>query len=192
MPPHDMQTTSTKHTTSMPQHQPPGCLLAIFKLFGIARSNGTAAEPEALPYRRNNYLLSKAERSFFGVLQTAAGEQYLIFAKVRLADLIYIPRGTDSRQTHFNRIQSKHIDFVLCDPKSVRPMVAVELDDASHEQAARVARDSFVDAALAAAGLPLLRVPARAGYSVEELARSIQNLVPDLPPPLNQGKSPDH
>ena len=161
----------------MPQDEPQGCLFAILNLFGLAPTNETTATSETLPYRRKNYLLSKAERSFFGVLQTAVGQQYLIFAMVRLADLIYIPRGTESRQKHFNRIKSKHIDFVLCDPQSVRPMLAIELDDSSHNRSDRQDRDEFVDAALDDAGLPLLRVPACAGYNEDELARSIHDLI---------------
>ena len=161
----------------MPQDEPKGCLLAILELFGIGVGNSTAAEPEPLPYKRKDFLLTKAERSFFGVLQTAAGTQYLIFAMVRLADLIYIARGTKSRQSHFNRIQSKHIDFVLCDPQSVRPLLAIELDDSSHDRPDRQDRDSFVDAALAVAGLPILRVPARSGYNAKELAQSIHESI---------------
>ena len=161
----------------MSKDEPQGCLLAILKLFGIAPSGGTAAASEPLPYCRKDYLLSKAERSFFGVLRTAVGDRYLIFAMVRLADLVYIRRGTRTRQSYFNRIQSKHIDFVLCDPKSVRPLLAIELDDSSHAHKDRKDRDSFVDAALDAAGLPLLRVPARGEYNAEELNRSIMESI---------------
>ena len=160
----------------MTKDKPQGCLFAIFsKLFGSTSADGTSTD--AFPYRRKDYLLSKAERSFFGVLQDAVGDQYLIFAMVRLADLIYIPRGTESRQSHLNRIISKHIDFVLCDPKTVRPLLAIELDDSSHNRADRKDRDAFVNDALDAADLPLLRVPARRGYNEKELFQSIHNSI---------------
>lgn len=154
------------------QHESKGCLFAILKLLGIAAPDAPAARD--FPYQRKDYLLTRAERSFFGVLQTAIANRYLLFAKVRLADLVFIPRGTDKRQSHFNRVQSKHIDFVLCDHDVVRPLLAIELDDSSHERADRQARDGFVDSALAAAGLPILHVPARSGYNVQELANAIQ------------------
>ena len=153
------------------QKEPQGCLLAILNMLGIAPESG--ADAVELPYQRKDYLLSKAERAFFEVLQKAIGDRYLLFAKVRLADLLFIRRGTEKRQSHFNRIQSKHIDFVLCDRNAVRPLLAIELDDSSHNRADRQARDAFVDSALKAAGLPILHVPASSGYNAKKLAATI-------------------
>jgi hypothetical protein len=145
-----------------------GCLFAILKLFGI-----TPAVAGALPYKRKDYLLTQAERSLFGVVSEALKNQYLIFAKVRLADLVWMPKGTESWQSHFNRIQSKHVDFVICDRASIRPLLCVELDDASHGQASRKTRDVFVDSALRAAGLPLVRIVASKAYNVAEVRSKI-------------------
>ena len=156
-----------KHT-----QEPEGCLFVILKLLGFAPTADSVAD--RLPYQRKDYLLTKAERSFFGVLQQAVGDRYLVFAKVRLADLVFLPSGTEKRQSHFNRIQSKHIDFVLCDHDVVRPLLAIELDDSSHNRTDRQDRDTFVNSALIAAGLPILHVPARASYNVQELANAIQ------------------
>lgn len=157
------------------QPNPRGCLFTVLELLGIAPASGPV--DAALPYRRKDYLLSKAERSFYGALQNAVGGEFLVFSKVRLADLVFIPRGTEKRQSHFNRIQSKHVDFVLCDRAAVRPLLAIELDDSSHSRAERRDRDSFVDAALGAAGLPILHVPARAGYDVQQLAGAVQRAI---------------
>jgi hypothetical protein len=126
----------------MPSNERSGCLFAIFKLFAPS-----GAAPEVLPYRCKDYLLSRAERSFFGVLQQAVGRDFLIFAKVRVADLVWMPKGTQSRQAHFNRIQSKHIDFLLCSCDVIKPVLAIELDDSSHATEARQSRDAFVDEA---------------------------------------------
>jgi very-short-patch-repair endonuclease len=100
---------------------------------------------------------------------------------VRVADLLYTRKGTEKRQTHFNRISAKHIDFVLCRADDVSPVLAVELDDASHDRDDRKDRDTFVDGAFAAAGFPLLRVRARAGYNAGELARSIHEAMTPMP-----------
>jgi hypothetical protein len=161
----------------MPDNKPRGCLAAIFGLFGGdgAGSTGAAAR---VPYRREKWLFSKAERSFFGVLEqavaiTPAGSQRLrIFAKVRLCDLLSLGK-CESWQSHWNRIQSKHVDFVLCTYDEIQPVLVIELDDSSHEREDRKQRDTFVDAALAAAGLPLLRVTARASYNVAEVRAAV-------------------
>lgn len=137
--------------------------------------SGVPAAPAkaALPYRKRDYLLTKAERSFYLVLLQTVGDRYRVFAKVRLLDLLWLPRGTANPQSFRNRVQSKHVDFVLCTPDDLAPAVVIELDDASHESPERVERDSFVDQALAAAGLPILHLSAKRGYVTDELAERI-------------------
>jgi hypothetical protein len=155
----------------MAQTQPSGCLVALFKLFGAAPAQAEA--PEALPYRRKDYLLTKAERSFFGALSQAVGDEYLIFPQIGLGQLLAVRSGTESPMTHLNRISAKRVDFLLCDRDAIRPLLAIELDDSSHARPDRRSRDAFVEAALAAAGLPLLRIPARAGYNLAEVESQI-------------------
>lgn len=45
----------------------------------------------------------------------------------------------------------------------------LELDDSTHADERRRGRDDFVDRALAAAGIPIVRVKARRGYQPDEL-----------------------
>ena len=145
-------------------------LPALLKLIGA----GKPAVAANLPYRKKDYLLTAAERSFYEVLCSVLDGQLLVFAKVRLADLVYMPKGTANRQAHFNRIQSKHVDFVLCTRDKLSPVLVIELDDATHEEEARRNRDTFVDAALTAAGLPILHIPAQRSYVPADLAAAIQ------------------
>lgn len=151
-----------------------GCLVAIFRLFRGAPSRDNASAT-ALPYRRKDFLLTRAERLFFSVLHEAVGKHYWLFAKIRVADLVWMPKGTGSRQSYFNRIQGKHIDFLLCDRDAVRPILAIELDDSSHQGKNRRSRDQFVDEALRTAGLPLLRVACRASYDLNDIRAQIRS-----------------
>lgn len=134
-------------------------------------------ESSAPAYRRVG-LLSPAEAAFYHALQAAVGDSLVIFAKVRIADLI-APDGAESRgswQTAFNQISQKHVDFVLCDAKSLAVRLVVELDDASHAPGHghyREGRDATVDAALASAGLPILRVRAASRYEAASLREAI-------------------
>lgn len=162
----------------MPEQR--GCLFAIFRLFSPAPRNAA----NNYPYRKNESLLTAAERSFFGVLNEAVAGRQLIFAKVRLADLIAIPAGTEGRQSHLNKIQSKHIDFVLCTRDTIAPLLCIELDDASHKRQNRADRDAFLDAALAAAGLPLLHIPAARAYNVATIKQQLDALL--SPPPTSK------
>ena len=67
------------------------------------------------PYQRQGELFTKAERSFLGVLEQAVEGHAKVFGKVRIADVIKPLSGLDpsARSKAFNRIQSKHFDFLL-------------------------------------------------------------------------------
>ncbi len=126
--------------------------------------------PAVLPYRLRDDFLSPAEQSFCRVLRGAVDNSNLVMAKVSLGDL-FLARSDDpsDRQRWTNKIDRKHVDFLLVDRDSLRPLAGVELDDRSHERPDRQARDAFVEAVFTAAGLPLIRFPARAAYRPVEL-----------------------
>ena len=109
------------------------------------------------------------------MLKEAVNEDFDLFVKVRLADLIIVRPGIRPkfRMRAFNRICAKHIDFVLCDAESYEVVAAIELDDRSHERRARRVRDLFIDGALTAAGIPVLHVPAQRRYSVSKLREQV-------------------
>jgi very-short-patch-repair endonuclease len=96
---------------------------------------------------------------------------------VRLADVIQVRGGTSDQASWQGKINSKHLDFVLCDHGSLAPRLAIELDDASHDRPERQERDRFLDSGLAAAGLPLLRIRAAGKYDAKELRGSIDRLM---------------
>ncbi|HEV2293852.1 MAG TPA: DUF2726 domain-containing protein [Tepidisphaeraceae bacterium] len=154
-------------------------LVVLAALSALMKRMGTGGGPRALegalPYRRKDYLLSKAERSFYEVLRQALGESdVLVFAKVRLLDLLWLPKGTAKAQSLRNRVISKHVDFVLCDRRELRPLLVIELDDKSHDEEERQTRDAFVDRVLGAAGLPILHLSARWTYSTRELSEQVR------------------
>lgn len=129
----------------------------------------------ALPYQKEPVLFTPAERSFLAVLDQALGDQFRVFGKVRLADVIKVKPGLSgsARQQAFNRIQSKHLDFVVCAPSDLSVQFVVELDDSSHQQSRRQARDEFLDKALAAAGVPVFHFPVKRTYSVPDIRGAI-------------------
>lgn len=123
------------------------------------------------PYFVRDDFLSPAEQSFYLVLKSVVSDWALICPKVALGDLFYAKSKDPSKYRAFtNRIDRKHVDFLLCDPKTARPLLGIELDDKSHQRNDRRARDEFVEMVFAAAKLPLVRVPVRQSYSVSELS----------------------
>ena len=127
---------------------------------------------EALPFRIRDDFLSPAEKTFYDVLCQAVSGRAIICPKVRLSDVFFIVE----RFQHLglaNKLDRKHIDFLLCSIDTVRPIVAIELDDRSHLRADRRERDAFVDQVFVAAGLSLVRIPCSRCYDISVLSERI-------------------
>jgi len=152
--------------------EPQGCLAAILFLLGIRLSEPSTAA-ETLPYRQRDDFLSAAELSFYRVLAAAIGQRAVICPKVNLNDLFFVSQPQQN-QRYRNKIDRKHVDFVLCHPETLRPACGIELDDSSHARRDRQQRDQFVEQVFQAAGLPLVRVPVRAAYRPAELLALIE------------------
>lgn len=127
---------------------------------------------EKLPYIRKN-LMTKNEWSFYKQLKPIADRMNLsILCKTRVADLIEIEKGLNKSewQTAFNRINKKHIDFILCKPDNLYPILLIELDDNSHDTEKGKERDEFIEKILEKTGYKLLRTRGTA-----ELEEKIKN-----------------
>jgi len=127
-----------------------------------------------LGYRRQDSLLSRGELAFYRALVSAAADRFVVMVKVRLADLVEVERSGAGAIAALNRVSAKHVDFVLCDPGEIAPVLVIELDDSSHDSAKRRDSDAVKDRALASAGLPLVRVRAAARYDVAEIRRAVE------------------
>ena len=147
-------------------------LLVVLKLlFG---KNNAAGQP--YKYFLNKTLFTPAERSFLGVLDLAVADQYRIFGKVRIADILLPAKGLSKShwQIAFNKVSAKHFDFVLCNKQTLEVIAVIELDDKSHQKTRTQHRDSLISSACATAGLPLVRFAAQSSYQVTEIQQKIQ------------------
>jgi predicted RNA-binding Zn-ribbon protein involved in translation (DUF1610 family) len=131
------------------------------------------AKPEGhldYPYHLRDDFLSNAELNFYLVLKKVVSDKALICTKVDLGDLFYVKSTDPSRfRIYTNKIDRKHVDYLLCDTITVKPLVGIELDDKSHQKSERQARDEFVEKVFEAAELPLIRFPVQRSYSGSEL-----------------------
>ena len=104
------------------------------------------------------WMFTYNEKDAFRKLKPIADDMgYLLFAKVRLLDLVEPKKGSKHYKALFNKIKSKHIDFVLCNTNLVAKYL-IELDDSSHEREDRKERDKFVDEVVTSVGYKILHV----------------------------------
>lgn len=122
------------------------------------------------PYHQVDEFISAAELNFFFNLKAVVGDSAQIFSKVKLSDLFHAKTGDFGKNRSYNnRIDRKHVDFLLCDPKTLKPILGIELDDKSHQRTDRRERDDFVNHVFEAAKLPLMHISVQRSYSQSEL-----------------------
>jgi len=143
-----------------------GAAALLLFLWLLARS--IRRSTRRLPYFPRDYLLSKGELAFYRVLRQVLPPRLHVSFKARLSDVIGCP-GWAWKQGFGSRISQKHIDFVVVDADTTAVRFVIELDDRSHRRRDRQARDLFVDRALGAAGVPIVRVAAAASYDPSRL-----------------------
>lgn len=123
-------------------------------------------------YNLRDSILTKNELAFYQALVKAVNGEQVILSKVRISDIFSVSRKS-GYQAALNRINPRHIDFLLCDKGTFQPLVAIELDDSSHNRADRRKRDQFVNALFEAKNLPLVRFPAKGRYDAREIEERI-------------------
>lgn len=99
-------------------------------------------------------LLSEVEMYFFNALISLAGGRCHIMCKPRLADFV----NHHKSRSGFNKISQKHVDFLICRLDDLTPMLAIELDDSTHNKVEVRKRDEFVNNLYAHVGIPLVRI----------------------------------
>ncbi len=134
--------------------------------------------------RLNDKFISPAELHFYQCLQKAAEGLAIICPKVSLQDIFAVDGVLQKIKWGLQqKIYKKHVDFLLCEPEKLLPVVAIELDDRSHEEVGRTKGDKFVNRLFNSAHVPLLRFPVKNEYDVNEIKNSIrQAFGPDNSP----------
>lgn len=158
-------------------------VLAVVIVFVLKNQN---AEEELLPYRAKKYFFTRSEREFFLCLEENIDHNhYAIFPKVRLADFMEVTVRGQEYQSWFNRIKSKHVDFILWDSQNERVAVAFEVDGNSHNGQKAQERDAFVEDAYKATGIRLERIKVGTDFN-SEIKRVLESLLTQSTPEPKQ------
>lgn len=126
----------------------------------------TAETTPAIPAFFSKNPLTEIEQMLYHRLVEALPDQ-LILAQVQVSQIVGIRNGPGS-QAWFNKISRKSVDFLVC-LKDFTIVAAVELDDSTHERPERKKADADKDAALTAAGIHIVRIPAKALPTIQAL-----------------------
>lgn len=133
-------------------------LLVLLVLLVSAQGSEGQKEKSKYSYTKRRYLMTRTEAECYKELVRGLGDKYFIFAQVHLPEIVSEKVGGQNWTAARNHINRKSVDFVLCDQAEVGPVLAIELDDWSHNREDRQERDKEVERILEEAGVPLLRI----------------------------------
>lgn len=161
--------------------------LAVLAIVLAKLKASVAGKSDVYCLRRS--LFTPAERSFLGVLDPLLPADVRLFGKVRLEDIFGVKSGLDraGRTTARNRINRKHVDFLLVRAQDLSPIAGIELDDSSHDAEDRQERDLFVDQVFSVAGLPLIRFPAQKSYAPKDVLKTLNAAIDARNAPASKG-----
>lgn len=130
-----------------------GIVLFILPGVSLLLTKEKKAEPvnEQYRYAVKESFMTEPERRLYARLLRAVGSDFEVFPQVALVSLIDKVNFGSYRNELF-----RIVDFALCDRRTLKPRLIVELNDASHNRADRIARDEKVRCIAERAGLHVL------------------------------------
>lgn len=132
-------------------------LVIVYLIVGRKKGSAGKGSTDYSQAYQAKYLLTKNEWYEYKKLQQyAASKDWIVCPKVRVLDLIEPRKGQKNYLALINKVQAKHVDFVLCD-KDLHIKAILELDDSSHDKADRQERDKFLDEIFASVGYKTIR-----------------------------------
>lgn len=156
-----------------------GVLLCALVIVAVRQWRTNAAEK--VSFVRAGPLLNAGEQNFFEAARRALAPEFEVFAKVSLVDLVRPAPAASGllRDKALQRLRKEHADFVVCRRDVHQVLGVIDLD--STEPGHHEDRE-FFDAALDAAGFPVLHIEARQQYDAMVLRQ--QALATFRPPAL--------
>jgi hypothetical protein len=109
--------------------------------------------------------------AFETALKAAALNRYVVRSRMTLGEICAISRITPRYPV---KLLSEAVDFVLCDPATLAPLVAIDLDDARHFVRDHSVRESVIDDVFRGIGVALIRPRAQTTYDAGAIAQWIE------------------
>lgn len=120
---------------------------------------------------RPKKLLTPTEIRFFNAIKNATNENYILLPQINLASII---ERTDEHK--YQNELYRNIDFAIFD-KAYNPIVLIEINDKTHKDKKRIARDIKVKEICNSANIPLITFWTDYGVNQEYINKRIAEYV---------------
>ena len=154
-----------------------GCL--FLGIVSMTRVEKIIKRPDIFPFVKRQALCTQKERKFLGCLVMAVGSDYLIFSKVRLADLVKINKGLKEKDKVrvYEKVSKDHVDFVLCHKHNTEIVCVIDLYDLAGETKVMKKRALYLDKLFKTIDVPFVRFPIMEKYPIRVVKESINRVI---------------
>lgn len=158
-----------------------GCLFILIIALKYAtqpKAQEDLHEKVEYAYTAKQFIMTRNESEFFNLLNEILQDKYNVFPQIHLSAILDEKIKGQNWKGALSSIDRKSVDFVICDKQNQKILVAIELDDSTHERPDRVIRDEKVESILEKAGIKLLRFKINTPHTeiFAQLRSSIESL----------------
>lgn len=133
-------------------------IILVIIIKAIASDSANQKTSTVYRYNRKYFIMTEREQEFYKKLKLVCGDSILIFPQIHLSSLFFHNVKGQNFKLAFRFINRLSVDFVLVDSRNFKTLLAIELDDSTHNEKDRIKRDLIVNDIFEKANFPLLRV----------------------------------
>lgn len=133
-------------------------IILVIIIKAIVSDSGNQKISTVYRYNRKYVIMTEREQEFYKKLKLVCGDSILIFPQIHLSSLFFHNVKGQNFKLAFRFINRLSVDFVLVDSRNFKTLLAIELDDSTHNEKDRIKRDLIVNDIFKKANFPLLRV----------------------------------
>ena len=159
-------------------------ITGVIGLAMVARVySGRSGKSVRYPYQKQTTLFGPDDRAFFQALKAAVGDDYEVFGKMRVADILVLKKGHSKHDAHnvFNPIAGRHFDFVLLEKKNLAIACAIQLQDKTNPTVRQSESNDPLKSICEAVSLPYVRFYLNAQYPRDEVRDRLQQAMTKEP-----------
>ena len=131
-------------------------------------------EAKKTTYKTQRFFLGGQQRKLWLALQKAAGNEYMVLAKVPLTALV-LSEGENPEMQAW--LEKRWADYAVLDEKFLKPVAVVQFEGRENDPLWAQGKDPILHKVLSEARLPLLWLPSEHYQHVELLRHALLQLI---------------
>lgn len=125
-------------------------------------------------FERQRSLFSPQQRALYKVLIKLVGAHSVVLTRVNLSTLVKSPADHASYEKHWKRVLREWVDFVVCSPSSISPVLAIKLETRAERKRRKLGGFNVLEDTLTSARIPLMRIKSADSYDPNEIMSNIK------------------